>query len=184
MKLLAEAGIYVLIVGLRCHAQCTVPRLTQLQGLSTATNTINRAAPTTSYNPRLLDEYFTTIDCMAEYRNTLGVIVADGIINSSQSTAAAPVVKAVARDVKRYMSAAADATGQRRLPVGYSASTCRLVLKSSFDYLTAGEPEDSIDFFCVSLTLAWDMWQISTLTSYLVQQLQLVRPVNDAHLRL
>lgn len=36
-----------------------------------------------------------------------------------------------------------------KLTVGYSASNGRLILKTTFDYFTAGEKEETVDFFCV-----------------------------------
>lgn len=61
------------------------------------------------------------------------------------------MIKTVIRDVKGYMSTAEGSLGQRPLPIGYSASNSRLILKTTFDYFTAGEREETVDFFCVSM---------------------------------
>lgn len=87
---------------------------------------------------------------MSTYENTLGLIVANGALSTIYSTAVAPTIKTVIRDVKRYMATARETAGQRQLPIGYSASNGRLILKTTFDYFTAGEQEETIDFFCVS----------------------------------
>lgn len=89
---------------------------------------------------------------MAPYDNTLGLVVANGALSTIYSTAVAPTIKTVIRDVKRYMATAyASTAGQQRpLPVGYSAANGRLILKTTFEYFAAGEPEETIDFFCVS----------------------------------
>ncbi|KAL2279655.1 hypothetical protein FJTKL_13333 [Diaporthe vaccinii] len=104
--------------------------------------------PLESYNQELLEHCFSTVDCMAAYPNTLGVLVASEVINSHASTAAAPVIRAVTRDIKRYMALARETSEQRVLPVGYSAADVRMVTRSTFDYLTAESKDESIDFYC------------------------------------
>jgi 1,3-beta-glucanosyltransferase GAS5 len=115
-----------------------------------------------------MDEYFATIDCMAQYPNTLGLIVANEVLNSGDSTIASPVIRAVTRDVKSYMATAAEITGQRQLPVGYSASTCHLILKPTLDYFAAGPSEEAIDFFSVSPRLHFPLsqWQSMTYVAF------------------
>ncbi|RYP64240.1 hypothetical protein DL771_008864 [Monosporascus sp. 5C6A] len=129
MNMLAEAGIYVLTC------------------LSTPRWTIRRNAPFESYTADLLQAYFRAIDCMAAYRNTLGVIVANEVINSVPATVAAPVIRAVTRDVKRYMALAAEVAGQRVLPVGISSAQFMSILEPQFVYFSAGREEETIDFF-------------------------------------
>lgn len=106
--------------------------------------------PFESYNQELLEHCFSTVDCMATYPNTLGVLVANEVINDHASTAAESVIRAVTRDVKRYMAMAREASAQRVLPVGYSAADVRMFTRSTFDYLNAGSQDESIDFYCVS----------------------------------
>jgi hypothetical protein len=86
---------------------------------------------------------------MAQYANTIGIIVANGAMSTIYSTSLAPMIKTVIRDVKKYMATAKEITGQRQLPIGYSASTGRLILRTTFDYFTAGKEEETVDFFCV-----------------------------------
>lgn len=133
MQLLAEAGIYVFI------------------SLPTSGRTGDSFGSTTTfrpYNSELLEDCFATIDCMAQYANTLGVLVANGAMSTIYSTSLAPMIKTVIRDVKKYMATAKGITGQRQLPVGYSASTGRLILRTTFDYFTAGKEDETVDFFC------------------------------------
>jgi hypothetical protein len=106
--------------------------------------------PLESHNQELLEHCFSTVDCMAAYPNTLGVLVANEVINDHASTAAASVIRAVTRDVKRYIALAREASEQRVLPVDYSAADVRMFTRSTFDYLTAGSRDESIDFYCVS----------------------------------
>ncbi|KAL1875471.1 DNA photolyase phr1 [Diaporthe australafricana] len=132
MELLEDAGIYVLVCLCTPKVAC-----------------IDRTAPYDSYNERLLEHCFSTIDCLAAYPNTLGVLVANELINGAPSTTVAPIIRAVTRDVKRYMALAQDASGQRILPVGYSAADVRMYTRPTFDFLTAGSVDDSVDFFCI-----------------------------------
>ncbi|KAK8110271.1 1-3-beta-glucanosyltransferase gel1 [Apiospora kogelbergensis] len=143
MDMLAKAGIYV------------------IAGLSTKHQCVNRAAPFDSYTPDLVQHYFATLDRMAVYPNTLGVVVANEVLNSPGATAGAPVVRALVRDVKRYMAlhaAAAKSEGAgagahqqyRVLPVGVSSSGIRNVFLDEFRYLTGGAPEEAVDFFSVA----------------------------------
>ncbi|KAI1076462.1 glycolipid anchored surface protein [Whalleya microplaca] len=129
MNMLAEAGIYVLTC------------------VSTPHHVVRRDAPLKSYTADLLQHFFRTVDCMAAYPNTLGVLVANEVINSIPSTAAAPVIRAVTRDVKKYMAVAAKAAGQRILPVGVGSADVRSILKPQFDYFSAGRDEETIDFY-------------------------------------
>lgn len=86
---------------------------------------------------------------MSQYPNTLGLVVANGALSTIYSTAAAPMIKTLIRDVKKYMITAYKSAGQRQLAVGYSASNNRMLLETTFDYFTAGEEKETVDFFCV-----------------------------------
>ncbi|KAI0016616.1 glycolipid anchored surface protein [Xylariomycetidae sp. FL0641] len=133
MKLLAEAGIYVLV------------------GLGTVYRCVNRNSPFDSYTPELLQTYFAAVDVLSQYKNTLGLIVANEVINSPQNTSAAPVIRALVRDVRRYM----DLSGQietagftrRKLPLGISAAETTSVLLPQYRYLCGGDDEGVLDFF-------------------------------------
>lgn len=129
MRLLADAGIYVVLV------------------LSSPFYSINRLDAVKSYNLDLLQHFFMKLDSMAKYANTLGVIVAAEVVNDVPSTPAAEIVKAVVRDVKRYVKLKSELTEQRVLPVGVSASDVLALRKPQFQYFCAGNTEESVDFF-------------------------------------
>ena len=90
---------------------------------------------------------------MAQYTNTLGVFAAYTTINNHETENAAPVVAAVIRDLKKYMQMKNDATGQRKLPLGYGASTTDDRDRALLQYLSAGDEKHCIDFWTVSTTL-------------------------------
>ena len=122
-----------------------------MQSLSTSRTAIIRNNPQGSYTSKLLEHYFGTIDAMAKHPNTLGFIIADQVINNVDSTMAAPTIRAVVRDVKKYMKLAAVTKGQSEIPVGITTSDLDSILKPQFDYFVGGDgEEEAIDFFCVS----------------------------------
>ncbi|KAK8047989.1 hypothetical protein PG996_016053 [Apiospora saccharicola] len=138
MEMLAKAGIYV------------------IAGLSTPAKAVNRAAPFDSYTPDLLQHYFATVDRMAAYPNTLGVVAANEVLQHAGHTAGAAVIRALVRDVKRYMAlhAAANPESQQRvLPVGVSTNGVSSIFYNEFRYFTGGDPQEAVDFF------SWNEWQ-------------------------
>lgn len=132
MKLLEEAGIYVFTV------------------VNTRFNSINRHDPYASYNSPAMHEFFGVVNVMAKYPNTLGLSAGNNVINNRDSQKATPVIRAVVRDLKRYMQLQNAASGQRILPVGYSAASVESLRATTLNYLSLGEPTSSIDFFAVS----------------------------------
>lgn len=120
------------------------------QGLTTPTCAINRIAPYESYIPDQLSHFFTTLDVMARYPNTLGVLAASMLTNNDATVSATPVLSAVVRDVKRYIQLKYGATGQRILPVGYEAASTGGRDRTILDYSTFGEQSETIDFWTVS----------------------------------
>ncbi|KAF2997648.1 hypothetical protein E8E13_005309 [Curvularia kusanoi] len=129
MKLLEEAGIYV------------------FTGISTRFSTINRLDPYGSYHSTAVSEFFTTVNVMAQYPNTLGVLAGNSITNSPRTRGAAPVIKAVVRDLKKYMKIQHAASGQRILPIGYSAAAVDLLDMTLLKYLSLGRSTSCIDFW-------------------------------------
>lgn len=71
-----------------------------------------------SYNTMYLNEVLATVQVMSQYNNTLGFFAGNEVINDADTTAAAPYVKAVVRDIKNFQRN----TGLRHVPVGYSAA--------------------------------------------------------------
>ena len=111
------------------------------------------------------------MDCLAGYANTLGVVVANETVNTHQAvkSGAPAVVRAVARDVRRYVRLLA-ATSEveespsrkpRVLPVGVNSADVVSLQRPQFDYYMAalpGQEDDDddggpIDFFAVCIAL-------------------------------
>ncbi|EFQ89199.1 hypothetical protein PTT_14628 [Pyrenophora teres f. teres 0-1] len=143
MKLLEEAGIYVFTT------------------VSTPFNAINRLAPTESYNPDTMVSFFKTVGIMASFPNTLGLLAGNELINNDATMPVAGVLKAVVRDLKKYMKLQNEANGQRVLPIGYNAATSSARDQEVLEYLTVGDDEISIDFWACK---NYDWKEISDMT--------------------
>ncbi len=126
MNALADAGIYAII------------------DANNPLYSINRDNPGPSYNAQYLQSIFATIDAFAKYPNTLAFFSGNEVINStSASTLSAPYVKAVTRDMRKYIGD----RGYRKIPVGYSAAdvpTNRMQLAA---YMNCGTDDERSDFF-------------------------------------
>ncbi|KAF2721641.1 glycoside hydrolase family 72 protein [Polychaeton citri CBS 116435] len=105
MKVLEAAGIYVFTV------------------VSTPHCNISRLSPHESYTSSTMTSFFKVVDIMASFSNTLGVMAGSELVNSNDTMLATPVIRAVIRDLKRYMKLKNERTGQRVLPIGYNAAT-------------------------------------------------------------
>jgi hypothetical protein len=153
MKLLEEAGIYVFTVGMHASLRCSYIELithASLKTVFTPSNAINRLTPNESYNHDTMASFFKTVDTMARYTNTLGLLAGDELINNDATMPVAAVLKPVVRDLKKYMKLRNKVNGQRVLPIGYGAATSGARDQEVLEYLTAGEDESSIDFWTVS----------------------------------
>jgi hypothetical protein len=92
---------------------------------------------------------FTKIDILTRYPNIVGVIAASQVIHERESTLAAPVIRAVVRDLKAYIRLKASLTGQRIIPVGVQAADVTTTALSQAQYFTAGDVKERVDFYCV-----------------------------------
>lgn len=93
---------------------------------------------------------FKTVDIMAQYPNTLGVLVSQHLINDARSESLCdPVLAAVVRDLRRYMRMKRDLTGQRILPLGYGAAAAGERDRRVLEYLSSQDEESQIDFWAV-----------------------------------
>lgn len=132
MAALDEAGIYLLL-------DVNTPK--------NSLNPLNNETLQVSYNTGYLQHIFATIDAFKDYNNTLGFFSANEVINSYNTTIGAPYVKAVTRDMKKYIKA----QSKRIIPVGYSAAD---IIESRWEqmcYFNCGDDEDSrIDMFGVN----------------------------------
>ncbi|KAH6652950.1 glycolipid anchored surface protein [Truncatella angustata] len=126
MKELANAGIYLVL------------------DVNNPKYSINRYAPSPSYNDVYLQSVFATVEEFAGYTNTLAFFSGNEVINEqANSTLAAPYVKAVTRDIKQYMSG----RKLRAVPVGYSAADVASNRQETADYFNCGSDDARSDFF-------------------------------------
>ncbi|KAF2743249.1 glycoside hydrolase family 72 protein [Sporormia fimetaria CBS 119925] len=129
MKMLADAGIYLTL------------------DANTPKYSINRETMDTthrSYNDVYLQNVFATIDTFAKYDNMLAFFSGNEVINMKNNTGAAPYIKAVTRDMKKYMAA----QNYRKIPVGYSAADVAENIYQQALFFDCGNDEDARgDFF-------------------------------------
>ena len=125
MQALNDAGIYLVL------------------DVNTPKYSLNRNEPNTSYNDVYLQNVFATVDAFQKYDNVLAFFSGNEVINDASSTAAAPYVKAVTRDIRMYISS----RGYRQIPVGYSAADVEQNRKEMADYMNCGSDAERSDFF-------------------------------------
>jgi len=125
MTALANAGIYLVL------------------DVNTPKYSINRADPAPSYNDVYLQSIFATIDAFSGYTNTLAFFSGNEVVNDGPSSAAAPYVKAVTRDMRSYIRA----RGYRLIPVGYSAADVDTNRLEMAEYMNCGTDDERSDFF-------------------------------------
>ncbi|KAF2503257.1 GEL1 protein [Lophium mytilinum] len=125
MSMLADAGIYLAL------------------DVNTPKYSINRAEPEVSYNDVYLQSIFATIDAFASYSNTLLFFSGNEVINDDSTTACAPYVKAVTRDMRQYIGT----RGYRSIPVGYSAADVDSNRLEMAQYMNCGTDAERSDFF-------------------------------------
>ena len=85
---------------------------------------------------------------MASFPNVLGALIAEHLINDSDSEKCAPVIRAVVRDLKHHMQLKHRLYGQRHLPVGFGGGQYKYDRKV-LDYMTAGDRDSCVDFWTV-----------------------------------
>lgn len=124
-----------------------------IKDVNTPTISINRADPASSYNAQYLQHVFATIDVFSKYENTLGFFSANEVVNDVSTTASATYVKAVTRDIRKYISD----RKLRAIPVGYSAADVAENRMEVAQYLNCGDDAFARgDFFAVSST--WNLY--------------------------
>jgi len=125
MSALASAGIYLVL------------------DVNTPKYSLNRADPNPSYNAVYLQSIFATVDAFQKYDNTLAFFSGNEVINDAPSSAAAPYVKAVTRDIREYIRN----RGYRTIPVGYSAADVSDNRLEMAEYMNCGTDDERSDFF-------------------------------------
>ncbi|AEO66559.1 glycoside hydrolase family 72 protein [Thermothielavioides terrestris NRRL 8126] len=153
MNALAEANIYVVL-------DANNPKYS-----------IKREDPHGSYNTVYLQSVFATIDSFAKYSNTMAFISGNEVINDqTNTTLAAPYVKATDRDMRAYIKA----RNYRKILVGYSAADVSSNRQQTANYFNCGPDEERSDFFafndyswCSSdfITAGWDV-KVRNFTGY------------------
>ncbi|KAK4166115.1 Glucanosyltransferase-domain-containing protein [Cladorrhinum sp. PSN259] len=127
MKVLDSAGIYALI------------------DLDTFDSYIEANNP--SWTQRHHDRYAEVMDAFVSYNNVLGFFVGNEIITTNNQSAAAPFIKAAARDMKAYR----NRKSYRQVPIGYSAADIAELRPMLQDYLTCGgNSSENVDFFALN----------------------------------
>ncbi|GBF63898.1 1,3-beta-glucanosyltransferase [Trichophyton mentagrophytes] len=125
MKLLADAGIYLVL------------------DVNTPKYSINRADPEISYNAVYLQSIFATVQMFAKYDNTLAFFSGNEVINDGKTSAVAPWVKAVTRDIRQFIKE----RNLRKVPVGYSAADVDSNREQTAHYMNCGGDDERSDFF-------------------------------------
>jgi 1,3-beta-glucanosyltransferase GAS1 len=84
------------------------------------------------------------MDSFQSFDNTLGFFVGNEVIAKANQSAAAPFIKAAARDMKAYR----DGKGYRKIPIGYCAADIAELRPMLQNYLACGgNSSEAIDFF-------------------------------------
>lgn len=99
-----------------------------------------REGPTWTSN--LLTLYLDTIDAFSQYDNVLAFNVGNEIVKDTPSTAAAPFIKAAARDIKAYLKSKSSSA-----LVGYASTDGSGWRDPLADFLTCGSDDTSIDLW-------------------------------------
>ncbi|QLL34026.1 hypothetical protein HG536_0F03510 [Torulaspora globosa] len=129
MQMLQDAGIYLIL------------------DVNTPEASISRYDPACSYNADYLQSIFATVDVFAQYDNLLGFFAGNEVINMANNTFTATYVKAVVRDLKKYIRA----RNYREIPVGYSAADIESNRLLAAEYFNCGNDSDArIDMFGVN----------------------------------
>ena len=127
-----------------CMAALAAANIYLVLDVNTPKYSLNRDDPHSSYNDVYLQNIFATIDAFANYTNTLAFFSGNEVINNTESsTAAAPYVKAVTRDMRQYITE----RGYRKIPVGYSAADVDQNRYDLAQYMNCGTDDERSDFF-------------------------------------
>lgn len=123
MKLLSEAGIYV------------------ISDLSDPNQSIDRNDP--SWKTDLFARYTSVVDELAQYNNTIGFFAGNEVSNTIATSDASAFVKAAVRDTKKYIKK----KGYRSMGVGYATADVSDIRADMADYFNCGDTDDTIDFW-------------------------------------
>jgi hypothetical protein len=97
-----------------------------------AGESIDRSAPSTSYDASYLNRTFAVVEAFKSYPNTLLFFAGNEVINDLLTGGTVPpYMRAVTRDLKNYIAKHST----RTIPVGYSAADVREILLDSWNYM-------------------------------------------------
>ncbi|KAI8809871.1 Glucanosyltransferase-domain-containing protein [Cladochytrium replicatum] len=121
-------------------------------------SSIHREAPAETYTKGLVERYLATVDAFQKFSNLLGFIVGNEVVNSIDTSKAAPYVKALIRDIRHHLSKAAEAqlrmternssVHQTRnltrypIPLMVSVTDTNSLRQNEADYLLCGDTKD------------------------------------------
>ncbi|KIW02546.1 uncharacterized protein PV09_06002 [Verruconis gallopava] len=99
------------------------------------------------WNQTQLDAFSKVLDAFHGYDNLAGVFVGNEVLTTGEGSAAAPYVKAAARDIKAYR----DSKNYRAIPVGYSAADIASLRPMLQNYLACGSnASETIDYYALN----------------------------------
>ncbi|KAI1388997.1 glycoside hydrolase family 72 protein [Hypoxylon trugodes] len=134
MKMLAEAGIYVIL--------CI--------GHRNETSDARNRNPLRWYNRENIFYFLRVAEMMAKYINILGYVVPHCHDGHFTESAVAVVTRAIVRDIKRYTRLLTEKTGMRTIPVGImvrEVQTINPTVEPKFQYYCSGDVSETVDFF-------------------------------------
>ncbi|KAG4306134.1 hypothetical protein PORY_000122 [Pneumocystis oryctolagi] len=128
MKIMEECGIYLFL------------------DVNTALISLWSVNTRLSYTDEYLQNIFATIDAFKNYNNLIGFFAGNEVVASVHHTDALPWIKAVVRDMKRYIYH----HSKRKIYVGYSATDLNNRLPTAL-YLNCGKENTRVDFYAINL---------------------------------
>ncbi|KAI1659097.1 glycoside hydrolase family 72 protein [Daldinia decipiens] len=129
MNLLAEHEIYVLV------------------SIKSVFPVFNHNATMMSYTSKSMQRFFRAVEHLASYPNLLGFTIPNSSIKDLAPAIAGPMVRAIVRDIRRYLGLLAVKKHQRVVPVGLVALDIGLPLRDQFEYWCSGDDNETVDFF-------------------------------------
>ncbi|KAF3070614.1 1,3-beta-glucanosyltransferase GAS1 [Daldinia childiae] len=94
-----------------------------------------------------MQRFFQAVENLASYPNLLGFAIPNDLLRVLERTVAAPIIRAMVRDIRRYLSLLAVKRNQRIVPVGIFSLDMSLPLKDQFEYCCSGDDNETVDFF-------------------------------------
>lgn len=101
------------------------------------------------WNQTMYERYGRVMDAFHSYDNVAGFFVGNEMLTVGPSSAAAPYIKAAARDMKAYR----DDKGYREIPIGYSAADIADLRPNLQNYMACGgNASEALDFYSLNVS--------------------------------